>query len=110
MLMQTHEEVKRELLADDEVRAEYDRLEGEFALRWAMIQLRNASGLSQRAVAEKLGTYQSALSRLESGRTNVSLDYLARLADALDSDVSICFSPRSGMGHRIEAPVRAKGK
>jgi DNA-binding XRE family transcriptional regulator len=110
--MQTHEEVKRELLADEEVRAEYERLEDEFALRRAMIQLRNASGMSQRAVAEKLGTYQSALSRLESGRTNVSLDYLARLADALDSDVSICFTPRSGenQGQRIEARVKASSK
>ena len=110
--MQTHKQVKRQLLKDPEVRAEYQRLEDEFALRTAIIQLRNATGLSQRAVAEKLGTYQSALSRIESGRANVSLEYLARLADALDSDVSICFTPRSGerRGHRIEAPVRAKSK
>ena len=110
--MKTHQQVKRELLKDPEVSAEYERLADEFEIRRAIVKLRNATGLSQQAVAEKLGTYQSALSRLESGRANMSLDYLARLADALDSDVSICFTPRSGerQGQRIEAKVKATSK
>ncbi|MBN1152251.1 MAG: helix-turn-helix transcriptional regulator [Dehalococcoidia bacterium] len=105
--MKSHSEVKRRLLADGEVRAEYEHLEGEFSLRRAIVQLRNATGLTQHAVAEKLGTYQSALSRLESGRTNVTVDYLAKLAEALDSDLTVCFTPRSGdrRGERIEARV-----
>jgi transcriptional regulator with XRE-family HTH domain len=108
--MKTQAEVKNRFLADPEVRAEYERLEGEFNLRRAIVQLRNASGLTQHAVAEKLGTYQSALSRLESGRTNVTVDYLARVAEALDSDLSICFTPRRGerSGERIEARVTAR--
>jgi len=107
--MKTHEEVKRSLLTDPEVRAEYERLEGEASLRRAIVQLRNASGQTQNAVAEKLGTYQSALSRLESGKTNVTIEYLARLADAMDSDLSVCFTPRAGKGagKRIEARVAA---
>jgi transcriptional regulator with XRE-family HTH domain len=105
--MKTHEEVKRSLLTDPEVRAEYERLDGESSLRRAIIQLRNASGLTQYTVAERLGTYQSALSRLESGKTNVTIEYLARLADAMDSDLSVCFIPRTGEsgGKRIEARV-----
>ena len=108
--MKTHEEVKDRLLADAQVREEYAQLEGEFNLRRALIELRNASGLTQHAVAEKLGTYQSALSRLESGRTNVTVDYLARLADALDSDLTLCFTPRGGAhgGRRIEAKVSSR--
>jgi transcriptional regulator with XRE-family HTH domain len=107
--MKTHDEVKRSLLTDPEVRAEYERLESEFSLHRAIVQLRNASGQTQHAVAEKLGTYQSALSRLESGKTNVTVEYLAKLADAMDSDFSVCFTPRSGMGvgKRIEARVTA---
>ena len=107
--MKTHQQVKRELLTDPEVRSEYERLEGESSLRRAVVQLRNSSGLTQHAVAEKLGTYQSALSRLESGRTNVTIEYLARLADALDSDFAVCFIPRTGnsTGARIEARVSA---
>ncbi|MBN1856211.1 MAG: helix-turn-helix transcriptional regulator [Dehalococcoidia bacterium] len=110
--MKTHEEVKRRLLADPEVRAEYDSLETEFTLRSAIVQLRNASGLSQRVVAEQLGTHQSALSRIESGRANVSITNLARMADALNSDFAVCFVPRSGPheGKRIEARVRVPSK
>ncbi len=104
--MKTHEEVKSNLLKDPEVRAEYERLEGESSLRRAIVQLRNASGLTQHAVAEKLGTYQSALSRLESSNTNVTIEYLARLADAMDSDLSVCFIPRTGARDRKPIEVR----
>jgi len=110
--MKTHEQVKRRLLEDPEVRAEYDSLEAEFSLRRAIVELRNASGLSQRGVAQQLGTHQSAMSRLESGRANVSITHLARLADALDSDFAVCFVPRSGPheGKRIEARVPVSSK
>jgi transcriptional regulator with XRE-family HTH domain len=103
--MKTHSEVKQRLLTDDDVRVEYEHLEDEHNLRRVIVELRNASGLTQHAVAEKLGTYQSALSRLESGRTGMTIDYLARLADALDSDLTVCFTPRSGerRGQRMEA-------
>ena len=105
--MKTHSEVKNRLLTEPDVRVEYERLEDEQSLRRVILQLRNASGLTQHAVAEKLGTYQSALSRLESGRNSVTIDYLARLADALDSDLTVCFTPRSGerSGQRLEARV-----
>jgi len=108
--MKSHSEAKTRLLADREVRAEYDRLEGEFNLRRAIVQLRNAGGLTQHAVAEKLGTYQPALSRLESGQSNMTIDYLARLAEALDADLTVCFTPRSGerRGRRIEARVTVR--
>ena len=104
--MKTHEQVKRELLADHEVRTEYDALDAEFSLRRAIIQLRNSTGLSQRAVAETLGTYQSALSRLESGRTNVTIGYLAKVANALDSDLELCFVPRASGGKTNGIRVR----
>ena len=107
--MKTHDVVKDRLSADPQVRSEYERLEDEFSLRRAIVELRNASGLTQNAVAEKLGTYQSALSRLESGRSSMTVAYLARLADALDADLTVCFTPRSGerRGQRIEARVKA---
>lgn len=110
--MKTHEQVKRELLADHEVRTEYDALEAEFSLRRAIIQLRTSTGLSQRAVAEALGTYQSALSRLESGRTNVTIGYLAKVANALDSDLEVYFVPRAGdrKSNRIHARVPVQGE
>jgi len=42
--MQTHEEVKRELLKDPEVRAEYERLESELRRRRTEIRLARHNG------------------------------------------------------------------
>ena len=45
--------------------------------------------LSQKQMAEKMGTKQSALSRLESGNSNPSLAYLKKVANALGADLHI---------------------
>jgi transcriptional regulator with XRE-family HTH domain len=41
-------------------------------------------GLSQRDVAERMGTSNTAISRIESGRHPTKQDTLARLAEALE--------------------------
>jgi DNA-binding XRE family transcriptional regulator len=45
--------------------------------------------LTQAQLAEKLGVPQSALARIESGKVSPTLKTLARLAEALDSQVSL---------------------
>jgi transcriptional regulator with XRE-family HTH domain len=44
-------------------------------------------GLSQRELAELVGTTQSAIARLERGGRPPKLDTLMRIADALDADL-----------------------
>jgi transcriptional regulator with XRE-family HTH domain len=46
-------------------------------------------GLSQGELAEKIGTKQSASSRLESGKYNPSLSFLHKVADALDTTLKV---------------------
>lgn len=54
--MLTHEELKKQLLSDDEVKQEYARLNGEeFALLDQFLAARRAAGMTQAAVAEKNG-------------------------------------------------------
>lgn len=48
-------------------------------------QARQAKGLSQAALAEAVGTRQSQISRIESGRRLPDSETLCRLADALES-------------------------
>ena len=56
--------------------------------------LRNQAGLSQRALAEKIGTKASVVSRLESAKyEGHSLSMLRRIAAALDKEVKISFVP-----------------
>jgi UDP-N-acetylglucosamine 1-carboxyvinyltransferase len=46
-------------------------------------EIRQERGLTQAAFAEKLGTSQSAVNRIEKGNQNLSLETLARISDAL---------------------------
>jgi len=79
-------------LKDPEIKAEYDRLKPEFDIIKSIIRKRLEKGLSQKQLAEKMGTKQSALSRLESGNYNPSLSFLKRVASALEANLHITFS------------------
>ena len=47
---------------------------------------RRHKGMTQSELAELLGTSQSAVTRIEQGQQNLSLDMLAKIGDALDSE------------------------
>ena len=55
---------------------------------------RQARGLSQRELAELVGTTQSAIARLERGGRPPRIDTLLRIADALDCDLVVDLKPR----------------
>ena len=62
----------------------YDSYSGEFALAKEIIKLRKTNNLTQKELAEKAGTSQPAIARLESGNyKNVSLSFLRKVALAL---------------------------
>jgi DNA-binding XRE family transcriptional regulator len=75
-------ELKARLLEDPETRAQYEALEPEFAIAHELIAARARAGLSQAEVAERMGTSQSTVARLESGRTLPSIRTLNRYARA----------------------------
>ncbi|NEV64145.1 helix-turn-helix transcriptional regulator [Thiorhodococcus minor] len=78
-------ELKARLLEDPETRAEYEALEMGYAIARELIAARTRAGLSQEQVAERMGTSQSTIARLESGRTLPSLRTLDRYARATGS-------------------------
>lgn len=78
-------DLKTRLLNDPEIRTEYEALETEYALARELIAARTRAGLSQEQVAERMGTSQSTVARLESGRTLPSLRTLDRYARATGS-------------------------
>ncbi|MGE5839816.1 MAG: helix-turn-helix domain-containing protein [Deltaproteobacteria bacterium] len=89
--MLTHKELKSRALARDDVRAEFDKLEEEFAFLDEFLKARAAAGMSQAEIAERMGTTQSAIARLESGRGkhSPSLATLRRYARALGYRVDL---------------------
>ena len=82
----------KEELKDPNFKAEFDRQQPEFAVINAIIEARRNKGITQKILAEKIGTKQSVISRLESGRANPSVAFLKKLAQALDSHLEIRFT------------------
>lgn len=80
---------KRRPAPSPDVRATVDQ---DLALGQLIYDLRTAAGLSQRALAERMGTTQSVISRLEEGGgAKNRLDTLARVATALDRHLVVSF-------------------
>lgn len=85
----TWKDHRRELMKDPSVVKAYKEFQPEFAIIEKIIQARINKGVTQKDLAKKMKTKQSAISRLESGDTNPSLNFLKHLADALDSRLEI---------------------
>ena len=75
--------LKAELLADYATRAAYDAQADEFAVARELIAARTKAGLTQADVAERMGTTQSTVARLEGGKALPSMRSLQRYAQAV---------------------------
>ena len=79
-----YKKLLKEELKNPKFKKEYDSLEEDFDIAKEVIKLRIEAGLTQKELAEKAGTSQPAIARLESGRyKNVSLTFLKRVGGAL---------------------------
>ena len=73
----------------EEFRTEYERLGPCFEVA----RLRMMRGLTQRELAERVGTHQSSISRLESGDSEPSLSFLRRVVEALNGRLEVQIRP-----------------
>ena len=87
--MKNFNELKRKLLQDKAVKKTYGNLAPQYALIEMMIRKRLKVGLSQEALANKIGTKQSAIARFESGKTNPTLSFLTNITNALNGKLTI---------------------
>lgn len=71
--------------ADPRYSAELQRLAQFEGIARFVILRRGELGLSQRELADRMGTSHSAISRIESGQHSTSVRTLGRLADALEA-------------------------
>ena len=68
----------------------YDALALEYQVAGQMLKARSRAGLTQDAVAERMGTSKSAISRLESaGKHAPSLTTLKRYASAVGCELQV---------------------
>ena len=83
------EQVKAELMQDPEFREAYDELEPAYQVA----RLRIMRGLTQQQLADLVGTSQSSIARLESGKELPRLSFLQRVVRALDGSLTITIEP-----------------
>jgi ribosome-binding protein aMBF1 (putative translation factor) len=85
----------KEMAENPEYCEAYDALDSEFALIDALIRARTHAHLSQAEVASRMGTTESVISRLESGRVKPSTRTLERYAKATGHKLRISLEPAS---------------
>lgn len=77
--------LKRQMLRDPGTRKAYEDLKPEYDIARELIRARTRAGLSQSEIAQRMGTTQSTIARMESGNHVVSISTLIRFADATGS-------------------------
>ena len=81
---------------------QFDRLELARAVR----HLRGTLGLSQAELAEKVGTKQPGIARLESGRVVPKIELLQKIATAAGRKLQVRFGSRKAPKKATRARVR----
>ncbi len=80
------ETFKKELLKNDELKKEYYRKDDiAFEISEMIVSARIKKGITQKELAEKIGTKQSSIARLESGNFLPSIKFLQKVAKAFDT-------------------------
>jgi DNA-binding XRE family transcriptional regulator len=100
------EEMTEQARSDLEVRAELERLRPFEEVARQILHLRMDHGLSQEALAERVGTTKSAISRLESGQHAPNLATLEKVAAAFGGHMQVGFTvPEGTKVHRELTPA-----
>ncbi len=74
------------LRSDKAFRAEFERLAPYEAIARIVIKRRMELGLTQEEIAKRMGTSNTAISRIESGQHSTKQETLSRLAEALEME------------------------
>ncbi|MFW0862389.1 MAG: helix-turn-helix domain-containing protein [Candidatus Komeilibacteria bacterium] len=75
---------KEELNTSTKGKAAYNIARAKYEIISSILEARQKKGYTQSELAKRIGTKQSAIARIESGKYNPSLDLLVKIAGALD--------------------------
>ncbi|MBI2640995.1 helix-turn-helix transcriptional regulator [Candidatus Roizmanbacteria bacterium] len=90
--MRSWKQLKTELLQNKAVKKEYDKLNPRYEAISELISARIKKGITQRELAKKVGTKQSAIARFEAGNVNPSLSFLEKIAKVMGYKLTISLS------------------
>jgi transcriptional regulator with XRE-family HTH domain len=95
------------LVGERKLEAKVDEALHEFRLADDLVRLREARGLSQRALAQRLGISQPAVAKIESGRaTNLQLRTLLRIVTVLGGELVLSVRARGRQSRAESLPVK----
>ena len=87
--MMNWDNAKAIIESNSDVREALAENQSEYEIIREIIKVRKDRNLTQKALAELVGTKQSNISRLESGTYNPSLSFLRKIATALGKHLEI---------------------
>ena len=93
--MRNLKDFKRELLADPAARTEYEAQSAEFTMTRELIAARSRAGLTQGEIAQRIGTTQSVIARLEGGKRQPSMRTVQRYAEATGCRAVVRLEPQT---------------
>jgi len=76
-------------MKDPAYKKAYDELDLEFSIISAVIDARIKKGMTQKKLAEKMGTKQSSIARFESGNYNPTLAFVQKLLKAIGAKIRV---------------------
>ncbi len=97
-------DVAKRLLSDPEVRAYYQELRSQYRIIGETTKQRQRCKMTQEQLAQRIGTTQSAVARIEAGKANLTIDTLERIAEALEYSLSFSLKPKKSQDE--EGPHR----
>lgn len=102
--------VERYVMTDPEWRRAYEEADATREAARALARARRDAGLSQAALAKKVGTGQAVISRIENGTMSPTLDMVGRLARGLGMRPLIAFESvgRMKATHKTTPKIRRR--
>ncbi len=92
----THGQVLRRVLKDRDFKQGYEEELEKLRLVDALVALRKRQGMTQTALAKRLGVSQPFIAKLEQAEThNFTLDTLIKLVQALNGELTIHVKPKT---------------
>ena len=76
-------------LKNKTIKKYFDKYGKQLEISYQISQLRRRKKSSQKELAEKIGTTQSNVARMESGRQNFTVNFLSEIASVLGSELKI---------------------
>jgi len=82
----------KENLKDDKFREYFNEHSKQLEIAYKILQLRNKVKMSQTDLANKIGTSQSNVARMEAGQQNFTTHTLQKVAEAFELNLKVDFA------------------